>query len=253
MSDTIAANLKNGVLSLRFERAEKKNALNGAAYDALSGHLRRAAEDRAVRAVLISADGPDFCAGNDIADFPQMAAHKGPPEDLPVFRFLKALTFFAKPLVAAVQGQAVGIGTTLLLHCDQVWLSPEARLSLPFVRLGLVPEAGSSLLLPLRLGHVRAFDWLTSGRAIDAETAVNWGLANGIGAGDELMRLAEGGAERLAQMSPQAVAHTKALMRNPDQLWAHIEREGAVFRQRLASEEAQAAFAAFMKGAGAAI
>lgn len=245
MSDNIAVNLQNGVLSLRLDRPAKKNALNGAAYGALSDQLLRAGEDREVRAVLISAEGPDFCAGNDIMEFPAMAAHKGAPEDMPVFRFLKALTFFAKPLVAAVQGQAVGIGTTMLLHCDQVWLGPDARLSLPFVRLGLVPEAGSSLLLRQRIGHVRAFDWLTSGRVIDAETALGWGLANGICAGETLGDKAQAAADRLTQLSPQAVVHTKALMRNPDQVWQHILREGAIFRQQLASPEAQAAFAAF--------
>lgn len=247
MSDNIAVNLQNGVLHIRLDRPEKKNALNMAAYEALSGHLLRASEDAEVRVVLISAGGADFCAGNDIADFPVMAANKGPPEDLPTFRFLKNLTFFAKPLVAAVQGQAVGIGTTMLLHCDQVWLGQGTRLSLPFVRLGLVPEAGSSLMLSQRIGHVRAFDWLTSGRAIDAATALVWGLANEVCADEALMDKAQAGAEALAQLSPQAVVQTKALMRNPDQVWQHMQREGAIFRQRLASPEAQAAFAAFTR------
>ncbi|MFT4091739.1 MAG: enoyl-CoA hydratase-related protein [Asticcacaulis sp.] len=247
MSDNISVDLRNGVLHLRLDRATKKNALNMGLYDALSAHLLRATEDTDVHVVLISGEGPDFCAGNDMADFPAMAAHKGPPEEQPVFRFLKNLTFFPKPLVAAVQGQAVGIGTTLLLHCDQVWLGQGARLSLPFVRLGLVPEAGSSLLLQQRLGHVRAFDWLTSGRAIDAQTALNWGLVNGVLADEELMGAAQTSAEALGQLSPQAVAHTKALMRNPDQIWQHILKEGAIFRQRLTSPEALAAFAAFGK------
>lgn len=233
MTEKLSVSIEGAVLHLRLNRPEKKNALDGELYDALSAGLERGAQDDAVRAVVLSAEGPDFCAGNDLADFPVIAAHRGPPEDLPVFRFLRALVFFPKPLLAAVQGQAVGIGTTLLLHCDQVWLGEDARLSLPFVKLGLVPEAGSSLILPQRVGHVRAFEWLTSGRILPAVEAREWGLVNGIVEAPVPRALTE--AEALARLSPEAVTQTKALMRDPASVWQHLLREGDLFQKALQS------------------
>ena len=241
-----------GAMRLRLNRPAKKNALTRAMYDAMTAGLTRASADDAVRAVIISAEGADFCAGNDIADFAQGLGdiHSLPLDDLPVFRFLRALTYFDKPLIAAVQGQAVGVGMTLLLHCDLVVAADDVRLSLPFLKLGLVPEAGSTLLLPERIGHARAFAWMALGEVIGAAQAHEWGLVNSVVHREGLDEAADHMAEKLIRLSPSSLKHTKAFMRDPDQLWAVVRAEGEVFRQQLTSPEAAAAFAAFMNRAG---
>ena len=165
---------------------------------------------------------------------------------MPVFRFLKAITFFDKPLIAAVQGQAVGVGVTLLLHCDLVVATDDIRLSLPFLKLGLVPEAGSTLLLPERIGHARAFAWMALGEVIGAEDAHKLGLVNSIVPRDGLNDAAQAMAQKLVKLSPSSLRHTKAFMRDPEKLWQVIQAEGAVFRRQLMSPEAQAAFMAFL-------
>eukprot|EP01042_Synura_sphagnicola_P033917 gene33917-43514_t len=166
----ILSDFKEGVLTLRLNRAAKKNALTRAMYQDLTNGLARASSDDAISVVIIAAEGNDFSAGNDILDFAQdLPLYQDADSDhdsFPVFQFLKAITYFEKPLIAAVQGQAVGVGVTLLLHCDLVVAASDARLSLPFLKLGLVPEAGSTLLLPERIGHVRAFAWLALGEVI---------------------------------------------------------------------------------------
>lgn len=252
MSDIIISH-EDGILSLRLNRSAKKNALTGAMYTALADGLMQAARDEAVRAVVISAEGSDFCAGNDILDFAQNLAQFQPGgalvEDIPVFRFLKAITFFEKPLIAAVQGQAVGVGVTLLLHCDLVVVADDIRLSLPFLKLGLVPEAGSTLLLPQRIGHARAFGWMALGEIVGAEEARQMGLANRVVTRQELTHTAMALAADLARLSPSSLRHTKAFMRDPETLWQVIEAEGEVFRQQLQSPEAMAAFTAFMNRA----
>src|SRR5271170_3697572 len=147
----------SGVLTLTLARPEKKNALTAAMYRLLADALEAASAEPSIRVVLIAADGGDFCAGNDVADFLAMARSRTALARSPAYRFLHALADFDKPLVAAVCGHAIGIGTTMLLHCDLVYLAEDARLSTPFVNLGLVPEAASTLLLPKRVGHARAF------------------------------------------------------------------------------------------------
>lgn len=249
--DEVVSDTKDGVLRLVLNRARKKNALTGAMYGALTEGLAAAGRDDAVRAVILSAAGEDFCAGNDILDFvgefPRLRAAGAPLDELPVFRFLKALTYFEKPLIAAVQGQAVGVGVTLLLHCDLVVAADDIRLSLPFLKLGLVPEAGSTLLLPQRIGHARAFAWLALGDAIEAGDALSLGLVNKVVARERLDAAALDMAARIHGLSAAALRHTKAFLRDPDRLWQVIRAEGDVFRQLLTSPEAMAAFTAFQQ------
>ncbi|MFT4075227.1 MAG: enoyl-CoA hydratase-related protein [Asticcacaulis sp.] len=246
----VTAHLDNGVLTLKLNRPAKKNALTKAMYTALTEELARALSDETVKVVVIAAEGDDFCAGNDILDFAQdlpvyqdeTAAH----DDLPVFRFLKAITFFDKPLVAVVQGQAVGVGVTLLLHCDLVVAADDARLSLPFLKLGLVPEAGSTLLLPQRIGHQRAFEWLAMGQVVPAEDARQMGLINRVVPLENLPEAVAAFTDRLRVLSPSALMATKRLMRDPETLWQVVRAEGALFRQQLVRPETQAAFRAFL-------
>lgn len=246
----ITASRSDGVLTLTLDRPHKKNALTRAMYSALSEGLAQADADDDVRCVVIAASGGDFCAGNDIFDFAQGVADYQSDavglDDLPVFRFLRALTFFEKPLIAAVQGQAVGVGVTLLLHCDLVIAAEDARLILPFLKLGLVPEAGSSLLLPRRIGHARAFGWMALGERIGADEGMRLGLVNRVVAPEALHDAALAMASDVAKLSPSSLRHTKALMRDPAELWAVVEAEAAIFRRQLTSPEAIAAFTAFM-------
>jgi enoyl-CoA hydratase/carnithine racemase len=244
MTETVHAELAAGVLTLTLARPEKKNALTDAMYGVLADALEQAESDPAVRCVLFAAQGDSFCAGNDIADFAAIAA-SGSPEDANVFRFLKALAAATTPLVAAVQGAAVGVGTTLLLHCDLVFVGDDARLSTPFANLGLVPEAASSALLPARIGHARAFSMFALGERIDAQTAVAWGLANAAVPRAELLERAHAAAQAVASRPPIALAQTKELMRQADAIAALMDREAALFIERLNSAEAREAFMAF--------
>ncbi len=250
MSGEIISELDKGILCLTLNRPEKKNALTREMYTDLTEALIQAGADDAVRCVVLAANGADFCAGNDIVDFAQGAQAFTAPdvdiETLPVFRFLKALTFFEKPLLCALQGQAVGVGVTVLLHCDLVVAANTISLSLPFLKLGLVPEAGSTLLLPQRIGHARAFGWMALGEKITATHALRLGLVNRVVAPDALMAVALEMAGIAAGLSPSSVRYTKGLMRDADSLWAVVKEEGRIFRQQLNSPEARAAFAAFL-------
>jgi enoyl-CoA hydratase/carnithine racemase len=235
-----------GVLEARLDRAAKKNALTFAMYAALTEALAQAQADPSVRAAIITASGETFCAGNDIADFlkPRDDFGAAPPS-----RFIEALVAFDKPLVAAVQGPAVGIGATMLLHCDLVYVSPTARLRMPFVSLGLVPEAGSSLLLPRRVGDVIAAEMLLLGAWIDAERAKELRLVNAIVPSTaELAPFARARAEELAACPPSALRMTRALLRgDADALRARILKEAAAFAESLTSPEAREAFTAFLE------
>ena len=244
----ILSEIDQGVMRLRINRPQKKNALTRAMYTELTAQLETASSDHAVRAVVISAEGSDFSAGNDILDFAQGAAELQTVEldAVPVFRFLKALTFFEKPLIAAVRGQAVGVGVTMLLHCDLVVVADDVRLSLPFLKLGLVPEAGSTLLLPRRIGHQRAFAWMALGEVIGAEDARTLGLVNRVVATADVEAVAGEMAAKVAKLPPMALKHTKAFLRDADDVWAVVKAEGEVFRSLLTSPEATAAFSAFM-------
>jgi enoyl-CoA hydratase/carnithine racemase len=245
----ILCDIDQGVMRLRLNRPEKKNALTRAMYTKLTARLDAASGDDAVRAVVISAEGGDFCAGNDILDFAQGAAELQTAEldAVPVFRFLKAITFFEKPLIAAVRGQAVGVGVTMLLHCDLVVVADDVRLSLPFLKLGLVPEAGSTLLLPRRIGHQRAFAWMALGEVIGADDAKGLGLINRIAPAADVEAVAGEMAAKVAGLPPTALKHTKAFLRDAEDVWEVVKAEGEVFRKLLTSPEAMAAFSAFMK------
>jgi len=243
--DLILTHEADGVLELRFNRPEKKNAITGAMYDTLTTALQDAVARPAVRVVLIAAEGETFTAGNDIKDFLAMG---GGLQDTPPSRFIHTLATFQKPLVAAVNGPAIGIGTTLLLHCDLVYASPDASLSVPFVDLGLVPEAGSSMLLPLRVGYARAAALLLLGEAMGAEAALDAGMVNAIVPGGTLSDHARAQSRKLAAKPPGALAATRALMRGqPSALLAQMREEGAAFSQALRGAEAREAFTAFLE------
>jgi len=245
----ILCEIDHGVMRLRLNRPEKKNALTRAMYTELTARLDAAGSDDAIRAVVISGEGGDFSAGNDILDFAQGAAalQTAALDDIPVFRFLKALTFFEKPLIAAVRGQAVGVGVTLLLHCDLVVVADDVRLSLPFLKLGLVPEAGSTLLLPRRIGHQRAFAWMALGEVVGADDAKSLGLVNRVAPAAEVEAVAGEMAAKVAALPPTALKHTKAFLRDAEDVWEVVKAEGEVFRSLLTSPEAMAAFSAFLK------
>lgn len=250
MTEHIQRQHADGVLTLTLARADKKNAITDAMYGALADALDAAERDNTVRVVLLRAEGDMFSAGNDIGEFAStaMTAGKGDKGDTErnVVRFLHALARATRPLVAAVQGRAVGIGTTMLLHCDFVLLADNAQLSTPFVNLALVPEAASSLLMPARLGHVRAFEMFALGDAVNAESALAWGLVNRVVPLYQLGTEAEAIAVRLARQPLGALTETKRLMRDAELLKQQMEAENASFSKRLKSPEAHEAFRAFV-------
>ena len=231
------------VLVLTLDRTEKKNALTNSMYGRLADALEAAERDPSTRVVVLRADGDVFTAGNDLGEFARVAS--GADAGREVGRFLQALATACKPLVAAVQGRAVGVGTTMLLHCDYVVLSEDAELTTPFVSLALVPEAGSSLLLPARVGHVRAFAMFATGDAVTAPEALAWGLANRVVSSGDLEAAAMTAAGRLASQPVGALAATKRLMRDVEAISSTMAREGEIFAQRLRSAEAREAFSAF--------
>jgi enoyl-CoA hydratase/carnithine racemase len=245
MSDTLQTRTDAGVLHVTFNRPEKKNAFTHAMYTRAAEALEAAATDAAVRVVLLQGAGGSFTAGNDLGDFLE-----NPPtgEDSAVFRFLRALIALDKPVVAAVEGAAVGIGTTMLLHCDYVVASERTRFALPFVNLGLVPEAASSLLLPRVAGLALASELLLFGEPFDAATALRAGLVNRVLAPEALAAHALERAQALAQKPAQALQISKRLLRAPlrEAVGETLRREGAEFVQRLGSDEAREAFLSFM-------
>lgn len=215
-------------------------------YSQLAEALEQADADTSVNAVLIQGSSECFTAGNDIGDFLEQ-----PPADLdsPVFNFMRSLLNCRKPVIAAVAGVAVGIGTTLLLHCDLVYVSRDARLRMPFVNLGLCPEFGSSLILPRLLGHAKAAELLLLGEGFTGEQAAAWGIATeALGSGESALAKAREIAGRFETLAPGAVQVSKHLMKSVDreQLRKVIEEEGALFTQRLKSPEAIAALSGFI-------
>jgi enoyl-CoA hydratase/carnithine racemase len=241
----IRVHLSDHILHLTLARAEKKNALNSAMYEAMTQALIDAEGNSGVHAVLFDAEGDTFTAGNDLSEFAAVASGALNPSELHAVKFLDVLTRGTKPYVAAVQGAAVGIGTTLLLHCDLVYVAQDARLSTPFANLALVPEAGSSVLLPARIGHVRAFAMFALGESIDGRTAASLGLANEAVPASELGPRALAAAKALASKPIGALQATKKLMRDADAIRAIMAREVEVFRERLKTAEARQAFDAF--------
>jgi enoyl-CoA hydratase/carnithine racemase len=239
----ILATTHGPVMEIRLNRPDKKNAITVAMYAALADAFELAAADDAIRAVTISGSGGVFTAGNDIADF--MAIRPG-GEDMPVFRFLRAIAGCPKVVVAGVEGFAVGIGTTMLLHCDLVLATPATTFSMPFVELGLVPEAASSLLFPRLVGRQRAARHLLLCDPFDAETALDYGLVTETVPAEALQDRLCATAKRIAAKPPEALRLTKQLMIAPEDVVAkRVAAEGALFEERLASPEAAQAFAAF--------
>lgn len=244
--DPVLTERSDGLLRIELNRPEKKNALTIAMYRALGDALQAASADAGVRAVLLHGRAEVFSSGNDVADF---LAEPPRGEDFAPFRFLRVLGHFDKPLVAAVGGAAIGIGTTMLLHCDLVYAAPGARFQLPFASLGLVPEAASSLLLPRLAGWQKAAELLMLGEPFTAETAREIGLVNELVAPERLIESAMAKARALAAKPPAALRATKALMKQG--LIAGIDdamtRELREFTERLRSPEAKEAFAAFLE------
>ena len=236
----------NGVATIEIARPEKKNAITMAMYSAMAEALDAAMADASVRAVLITGQPGIFTSGNDIEDFMQ---RRGEFAESPAFVFMRALLGCDKPVIAAVTGAAIGIGTTLLLHCDFVYVSDEARLAMPFVSLGLVPEFASSLVVPQLMGNVRAAEKILLGDPFTGAEAVECGIANAVLPAGEVMSHARRVAERFNTLPPGAVQESKRLLRRARTaaVLETIAVEGEQFANRLRSPEAMEAFTAFFE------
>ncbi|HEY1472451.1 MAG TPA: crotonase/enoyl-CoA hydratase family protein [Pseudolabrys sp.] len=246
MTEFVITTDDGAVRTVRMNRPEKKNALTMAMYEAMADAIESAGKTPALRCLLIAGAPTAFCAGNDIGDFLQMAMGSG-ALGAPILRFLYALARCELPLVAAVRGNAVGVGTTMLMHCDHVVAASDARFSTPFVGLGLVPEAASSLIAPRLMGQARAFSLLVMGRPLGAEAAKAAGLVNTVVASDMVEAEAMKAAREIAALPQQGVLASRRLMRGkPDEIVERIDEEAELFKTRLQSAEARAAFEAFM-------
>ena len=245
MSD-ILVHTEAGVCTITFNRPDKKNSITAAMYAAMADALVAAQEDAAVRCVVIQGSETMFSAGNDIADF-----LNNPPAGTgsPVFRFLRGIAQFPKPLIAAVCGPAVGVGTTLLFHCDLVYAGDNAAFSMPFVNLGLCPEAASSLLVPQMLGYHRAAEALLLGEPFMAEAALEVGLVNRVLPPTEAAGYAQAVARKMAAKPISSLVETKRLMKknHTEQVLAVMDEEGASFGRMLREPAAREAFGAFME------
>ena len=245
MSD-ILTDVTDGVMTITFNRPDKKNSITAAMYAAMADALAQAEEQDAVRVVVFQGNETIFSAGNDIADFLEK-----PPssQDAPVYRFLHGIAAFPKPIVAAVCGPAVGIGTTMLMHCDLVYAGDNAAFSLPFVNLGLCPEAASSLLVPQMLGYHRAAEALLLGEPFMAEAALEVGLVNRIVPPTEARNLAQAQARKLAAKPIRSLVETKRLMKKGQAqlVLQQMTEEGASFGRMLGEPAAREAFTAFME------
>jgi enoyl-CoA hydratase/carnithine racemase len=243
----ILSRQEGNILVLSFNRPVKMNALTRSMYAGLATGLNEAAGDFGIRAVIITSESQHFTAGNDISDFMD-----NPPtsESSEVSQFLESLLNFPKPLIAAVNGNAIGVGTTMLLHCDVVVASPTAKFSMPFASLGLVPEAGSSFLFPQLVGYQRAARIFMTGESFDAPMAVEMGLVTSIENDplSEAMKI----AQQIADQPPQAIINTKALLkaRSHDAVAAVMKAEFEIFAMALQSDEAMEAFMKFMSKKG---
>ncbi len=231
------------IRSVRINRPEKKNALTTPMYQAMADAIE---ERRDGLRCLLIAGGEDFCAGNDIGEFLQMAQGGGPLDRL-ALRFLHVLARCETPMVAAVAGNAVGVGTTMLFHCDHVVAATNARLSTPFAALGLLPEAASTLLAPRLMGQARAFELLVMGHPLSAGQANAAGIVNTVVAPEQLEATALVAAREIAALPPEGMRVARRLLRGaPDEIAARIDAEGEAFKERLNSPEAKAAFTAFL-------
>ncbi len=243
---SIQQHFQAGVLTLSMQRPEKKNALSSLMYQQLTQALARALHDEEVKVVVLRGQTDCFCAGNDLADF---IAAGSLDHEHPTVQFLHQLIAFDKPLVAAVAGLAIGIGTTALLHCDLVYAAPGCRFQMPFTSLGLCPEAASSLLLPKLVGYQRAAQYLLLGDAFGTDEAAAFGLVNQIVPADELFAFVQNKAERLASLPAEAVRQSKRLLKQPLQMQVQhvLHQELTQFEQLLHSEDCQNALAKFFK------
>jgi enoyl-CoA hydratase/carnithine racemase len=246
MTEFVASEIREGVLELRLKRPEKKNALNPDMYAALASALRAADEDPRVRVVWLTGSGDSFTSGNDVTSFVDGSRKAG--GRLPAHDFLHALATLATPLVAAVNGMAVGVGATLLLHCDMVFAARSAFFRFPFVDLGVFPEAASTVLLPRIAGHARAMEMFLLGDRFDADAAREAGMVNRVCDDGALEEESLAVARRLAQKPASALRATKARVRaaGPD-LAAIIDEEIGPFGEMVRSPEAQEAFSAFLE------
>lgn len=246
MSQDIEITRGRGVQTIRLNRAAKKNALTGAMYAAMSDAIEAGDGDADIAAHVIVGSGGVFSSGNDINDF--LATAQGGAVPTHVLRFIRLLPRIAKPVVGAVDGPAVGIGTTLLFHCDLVYATPGAVFATPFLDLGLVPEAASSLLMPQRMGYARAFEMLALGTPFPASRMVEAGLINAVVPAADLEAKATEAAEALAAKPPEALAAARRLMRgDPAAILARTDEEAVTFAKRLTSPEAREAFQAFLE------
>lgn len=242
----ILVHTEAGVMTVTLNRLERKNSLTAAMYGALADALAGAEQDPAVRVVVLQGHETVFCAGNDIGDF----LHQPPAgEDQPVFRFLRAIATFPKPLLAAVCGPAVGVGTTMLFHCDLVYAGDNAAFSMPFVNLGVCPEAASSLLAPRMFGYHRAAEALLLGEPFMAEAALEVGLVNRVLPPTEANGFAQQQARKLAAKPLTSLVETKRLMKADQQeaVLRQMRAEGESFRRMLGEPAAKEAFTAFME------
>lgn len=243
----IERELQDAILILKLNRPEKQNALTREMYQDLANAINEAHGDFGIRSVVITTTSGHFTAGNDLFDF----LNEPPIEPgSPVMNFLEAVHNFAKPLIAAVTGNAVGIGTTMLFHCDYVTAHPNSRFSMPFVSLGLVPEAGSSLLFPRLVGHQIASQVFLSGEPFDANVARSFGLVAEIS--ESPLEIAMTFANKVAAQPPNAVIQTKALLKSElhEKVAAVMRAEGELFQMALQSDEAREAFMAFLAKRG---
>ncbi|MFZ0425499.1 MAG: crotonase/enoyl-CoA hydratase family protein [Xanthobacteraceae bacterium] len=244
MSDQVVVTDADGIRTIRMNRPEKKNALTQPMYAAMTAALDEAGENDAIRCVVIAGAPGAFSAGSDIGDFQKRAETGLEPVTVD---FLHALVGSEKPLVAAVNGLAVGIGTTMLFHCDHVVAAAGAMFSTPFVKLGLIPEAASSLLAPRVMGHARAFSLLVMGRPLSAEEAKAAGIVNSVVEPEKVEAVALEAAREIALLPPGAVALSRQLLRGHlDAVTERVDTEARHFKERLGSDEARAAFTAFL-------
>ncbi|MBB6522443.1 enoyl-CoA hydratase [Pseudoteredinibacter isoporae] len=246
MTDDIQIKLEGRSLHIVMDRPKRKNALTMAMYTAMADAISDAAENDEIRNIVLRGEADCFTSGNDLEDF-----MKNPPQgnDSPVATFMRNLYNFPKPVLAAVDGDAVGIGTTMLLHCDLVYVADSARLQMPFVKLGLVPEYASSYILPRICGHVKASELLLFGEPFDAQTAKECGLVNEVVSSDQLLSLVREKAEKLAKQPPAAVRGTKQLLRGPRrQEGADVmDEEMVLFGKGLQGKEFMEAVTAFFE------
>lgn len=247
MTDSCILNtVENGVMTLKFNRPEKKNAITAEMYQMLADGLNQASNDDSIRLVSIEGSDSAFCAGNDLKDFLENPPHD---DNSSVWQFLFALASCSKPMIAGVNGPAVGIGTTLLLHCDLVVASSSAVFALPFTALGLCPEAGSSLLMPQQIGLKKATEWLMLGDRFDSRQAEQAGLINvAVDTAEEVQLQLQQWQQKLLKLPAESVMATRELLRGESrqQLISRIKEEGEEFKRLLKGDAAKAAFEAFL-------